>query len=225
MRTFVRLSGCNLQCVWCDTPYTWNWEGTPWPHVRDLPGAPYKFVREVEMVRMTVEKVANAIAALPSEGVVITGGEPLLQARGVVALIAQLRAQTPAVVIEIETNGTIAPEAELVGMVDLFMVSPKLAHAGNDNHVAIRPEVIQALVAVETAAFKFVARASRDVGEVAGFAERFGIAPGRVFIMPEGTDSATVTRVGASLIDAIMAAGFNYSDRLHMHLFGDARAT
>ena len=91
--------------------------------------------------------------------------------------------------------------------------------------MAIRPDALQALVALDTAAFKFVARTPQDVREAAGFAERFGIAPSRVYIMPEGTDSATVTRVGATLVDAIIAVGFNYSDRLHIHLFGDKRAT
>lgn len=225
MRTFVRLSGCNLQCIWCDTPYTWNWEGTRWPHVRDRPGVPHKFVRGAEMLRLSAEEVADAVAALPAEGIVITGGEPLLQPRGLVALIRELRARQPAVKIEIETNGTIAPGAELAEMVDLFMVSPKLAHAGNEDELAIRPEALLALAALDTAAFKFVARTSQDVREVTDFGERFGIAPGRIYIMPEGTDSATVTRVGASLVEPIIAAGFNYSDRLHIHLFGDMRAT
>jgi 7-carboxy-7-deazaguanine synthase len=66
VRTFVRFSGCNLHCVWCDTPYTWNWQGTNWPHER----AP-KYDQAAETIEMEVEAVAAAVAALPAEGVVI----------------------------------------------------------------------------------------------------------------------------------------------------------
>lgn len=224
-RTFIRLSGCNLHCAWCDTPHTWNWEGTPWAHVRDRPEAPYKFSKRAETMSLTVDEVAAAAAALPAEGVVITGGEPLVQPRGLALLIPRLLASNPALKVEIETNGTIAPSPDLAERVDLFMVSPKLPHAGNMDGIAIKPSALAAFASLETAYFKFVARTGEDLAEVARLAHRFGISPSRIYIMAEGTDSDTVTRVGASLVDPIIAAGFNYSDRLHIHLFGDERAT
>ena len=225
LRTFVRLSGCNLRCTWCDTPYTWNWRGTRWPHARDRPGAPHKFDPAVEVVELDVDRIAAEVAALPAEGVVITGGEPLLQAEALADLIRRLRTDRPDLLVEIETNGTIEPGAELLDLVDLFMVSPKLGNSGNRPAAALRPHALAAFAASDKAWFKFVAQRPEDIAEVEQLARRFAIAPSRVSIMPEGTTSATVIATGASLIDAVLAAGFNYSDRLHIHLFGDRRGT
>ncbi|MGD2134432.1 MAG: 7-carboxy-7-deazaguanine synthase QueE, partial [Maricaulaceae bacterium] len=126
IRTFVRFAGCNLHCVWCDTAYTWNWLGTDFPHERDRPDAPYKFNIDEEIATLSVEEVCAVVRDLPAEGVVITGGEPLMQRRGLEALAQALKADDPARLIEIETNGSIAPSEALAAQVDLFMVSPKL---------------------------------------------------------------------------------------------------
>ncbi|MGQ0659328.1 7-carboxy-7-deazaguanine synthase QueE, partial [Sphingosinicella sp.] len=151
IRTFVRLSGCNLHCVWCDTPYTWNWQGTKWPHER----AP-KYDQAAETIEMEVEAVAAAALALPAEGVVITGGEPLAQMVGLIALAERLKQDGR--LVEIETNGSIPPDPRLVELVDLFMVSPKLAHSGNAPALALRATPLAAFAALESAIFKFVAR-------------------------------------------------------------------
>jgi organic radical activating enzyme len=225
LRTFVRLSGCNLQCAWCDTPYTWNWHGTPWPHVADGPEGPNKFDPALERVELSVDAVADRVAAFPAEGVVITGGEPLVQMRALTALIERLRAQAPSRLVEIETNGTLAPSAALAGLVDLFMVSPKLDNAGNRAGAAIRARALAAFAQLPTASFKMVAATAEDVNEAARLAASLGIEPSRVYIMPLGTDSRTLNRVGAGIIGAVIDNGFNYSDRLHVHLFGDERGT
>lgn len=225
VRTFVRLSGCNLHCTWCDTPYTWNWHGTKWPHERDRPGAPHKFDPKAETIVMPVEEVASAVAALPAEGVVVTGGEPLIQTPALIGLVARLKRDNPALSIEIETNGTIPPDPALAAAVDLFMVSPKLAHGGDRPALALRPRALAAFAALDTAWFKFVARTPADLDEIRAIAERFAVPPDRIYVMPEGTESGALQATGARLIEPVLAAGFRYSDRLHIHLFGDARGT
>ena len=219
-RTFVRLSGCNLHCVWCDTPYTWNWRGSKWPHER----AP-KFDQAAETIEMEVDAVAAALAALPAEGVVITGGEPLAQMTGLVALAQRLKRDHPTLLIEIETNGTISPDPRLVELVDLFMVSPKLAHSGNAAVLALRATPLAAFAALESAVFKFVARIPADLDEVAALAVRHAIPAARIMIMPEGTDSQTLVERADALAEAVLARGYGMSDRLHIHLFGDKRGT
>ena len=224
-RTFVRLSGCNLHCVWCDTPYTWNWRGTKWPHDKDEPGAPHKFDRAAETIEVPVEDVARAVEALPAPGIVLTGGEPLIQSAALEALIARLKQAKPALLIEVETNGTIAPTPALAGGVDLFMVSPKLAHGGDRPALALRPAPLAAFAVLETAWFKFVVREMDDLAEIAAVAARFGLPAARIMVMPEGTDSATLREREARLRAPAEAAGYAWSDRLHIHLYGDARGT
>lgn len=225
IRSFLRLSGCNLQCRWCDTPYTWNWEGTHWPGIDDAADPLPKYSQAREMLSLSVPDLVARLLALPAEGLVITGGEPLVQMRGLAELIRALKADNPALLIEIETNGTIAPTAELAALVDLFMVSPKLDHALNRKGSALQAASLAAFAALPAAAFKFVAACTADVAEVARLARDHSIPPARVYIMPLGTDSETLIRTGAALIDSVIAHGFNYSDRLHIHLFGEKRGT
>lgn len=223
VRTFVRLSGCNLHCVWCDTAYTWNWEGSPWPHINDRPGAPRKFNAADEMIKHTIAEVADAVDAQPAEGVVITGGEPLMQMGGVLALIGELKARAPGLAVEIETNGVIVPSADLTDCVDLFMVSPKLGHSGNAPEVALNPISLAAFARLDKAVFKFVARDGGDIALIQDLAWQHGIAASRIYVMPEGTHSDVIIARGSKLIQSVIDAGFNYTDRLHIHLFGEKR--
>lgn len=223
LRTFVRLSGCNLHCKWCDTAYTWNWNGTPYAHERDQPGAPHKFSPDANMVKLSVEAVADAVAALPCEGVVITGGEPLMQLAEVSELAQRIKAREPARLIEIETNGTFAPTETLAQLVDLFMVSPKLAHSGNAPEQALDFGALALYAGLPSATFKFVVREPADLRDVEAFAQRFDAPRERIYVMPEGADSETVRARLEQLTPHAIRAGFHISDRLHLHLFGAKR--
>jgi len=217
-RTFIRLSGCNLHCRWCDTAYTWNWIGTPFEHENGR-----KFTPGEEMTKCSATEAAARVCALPAEGVVITGGEPLMQRASLIALIDAVKAEAPGARIEIETNGSIAPGAELARRVDLFVVSPKLAHAGNDAALALNAGALAAFAALPHAHFKFVCQAPADVEAAAALAAQHAIAPARVSIMPEGIESETIRARLPTLAKAAQARGFSVSDRLHIHLFGQKR--
>lgn len=217
-RTFVRLSGCNLHCVWCDTPYTWNWAGTPFAHQNST-----KFEIGAEMVKLSAIETAARVKALPSEGVVITGGEPLLQTEAVVELIDALRADDHRAIVDIESNGSIVPSDELIERIDYFVISPKLAHAGNDQTVALKPEALRRYAELPSASYKFVCTTAADVDAAAKLSAAYNFAPQRIYIMPEGTTSEAILARGPQLIDSVIKHGFNYSDRLHIHLFGQKR--
>ena len=217
-RTFIRLSGCNLHCVWCDTAYTWNWRDTPFTHESGK-----KFERETEAIKLSVEEAASIAISRASDGFVITGGEPLMQRSALPALIDLLKASAPEARIEFETNGSIVPPQALIERTDLFVVSPKLAHSGNDADIALKSDVLAAFAALPSAVFKFVARSSEDVSEAAAMARQFGIAASRVYIMPEGTDVETLTTRAAALTPAIEADGFSLAQRLHIAMFGAKR--
>lgn len=213
---FVRLSRCNLACTWCDTAYTWRFAGDNRPHRDGI-----AFDRKANQVTLSPQDTAARIAALGQRRLVITGGEPLLQAAGLADMLAHL----PDMTVEIETNGTVPPPARLDVRVDQYNVSPKLAHSGNPPGLALIPERLEAWAADPRACFKFVIASPADVDEVRALQRRYRIAPGRVYLMAEGTDSATQRERQAWLSQACLTHGFRMSDRLHIHLYGDTRGT
>lgn len=213
---FVRLSRCNLACTWCDTAYTWRFEGDNRPHRDGI-----AFDRKVNQVTLSPEDTAARIASLGQKRLVITGGEPLLQAAGLAAMLAHL----PDIAVEIETNGTVAPPARLDVRVDQYNVSPKLSHSGNPAELALIPERLDAWASEPRAFLKFVIATPADVDEVLALHARYRFRPERVFLMAEGTDSATLRARQAWLSDLCLKHGFRMSDRMHIHLYGDTRGT
>lgn len=214
--TFVRLSRCNLACVWCDTAYTWRFEGDNRPH-RD--GEAY--ARSANQVILSEEETAARIAALGQHRLVITGGEPLLQSPALARMIAHL----PDTHIEIETNGTVPPSPALDALVHQYNVSPKLAHSGNPADLALPPERLAHWAAEPRAWFKFVVAEPTDVDQVIAIQQAHEIPSKRIFLMPEGRDSETVRARARWLAQICSDREFNLSDRLHIHLFGDTRGT
>ena len=214
--TFIRLSRCNLACVWCDTAYTWRFLGDNRPH-RD--GLTYE--RSANQVSLSEADAAAGIAALAPRRLVITGGEPLLQAPALARMIALL----PEMHVEVETNGTVAPPSALGAMVHQYNVSPKLRHSGNPLDLAMIPERLTAWKDEPKACFKFVISAPEDVQEVLSIQQAYAIEPARIFLMPEGRDSETLRARAHWLAPLCVDHGFSFSDRLHIHLYGDTRGT
>jgi organic radical activating enzyme len=213
---FVRLSRCNLACVWCDTAYTWRFEGDNRPHRDGI-----AFERGANQVMLSPQETAARIAALGQRRLVITGGEPLLQA----GALAEMLAHLPDMTVEIETNGTVAPPARLDVRVDQYNVSPKLAHSGNPAQLALIPERLDSWAAEPRAFLKFVIASPDDMAEVLALQQRYRFRPERVFLMAEGTTSAAQRERQAWLSALCLEHGFRMSDRLHIHLYGDTRGT
>ena len=206
---FVRLSHCNLACAWCDTAYTWRFTG---------PGG---FERRANQITLSQDDTAERIRAFNGNRLVVTGGEPLLQAPALARLLQVL----PEMQVEIETNGTVAPPPALDALVHQYNVSPKLAHSGNPASLALIPERIAAFAADPRAFFKFVIATPGDVAEVLALAAAHAIPRERLFLMPEGTDSATLQTRARWLADICLREGLRLSHRLHIHLYGDTRGT
>ncbi len=177
--------------------------------------------RKANQITLGEAEVAERILALGQNRLVITGGEPLLQAPALAKLLDLL----PDISVEVETNGTTKAPPALDARIDQFNVSPKLAHSGNPADLALLPERLEAYAADPRALFKFVIAEPSDVDEVLALRDRYGFMPGHVFLMPEGTDSATLREREKWLADLCLKHGFRLSDRLHIHLFGDTRGT
>src|SRR5207244_7117083 len=123
---FIRTSGCNLRCSWCDTPYTsWRPEGN----------------------ELTLDQILDQVRAHPARHAVVTGGEPMI-APEIVALTERLRAA--GMHITIETAGTVFQPVAC----DLMSISPKLANStpsdpawsARHERLRIQPEVLAELI-------------------------------------------------------------------------------
>ena len=217
---FLRLSRCNLACQWCDTAYTWRFTGDNRPH-RDGTA----FERGDNQLSLSEEDIAARLLAFLQDRLVITGGEPLLQGAALARLAALLKQVRPALHIEIETNGTVAPHTAMDLLVDQYNVSPKLAHSGNPADLALVPERLSAWAADPRAWFKFVIAAPGDLAEVLALRDLYGMTAERIFLMPEGTGSAALRERMAWLAPLALEHGLRLTDRLHIHLYGDTRGT
>lgn len=213
---FVRLSRCNLACTWCDTAYTWLFEGDNRPHRDDT-----VFDRKANQVALSPQEAAERIAALGQSRLVVTGGEPLLQGGKLAEMVEHL----PDMTVEIETNGTVKAPPRLDVRVDQYNVSPKLAHSGNRADLALIPERLDDYASDPRAFFKFVIASPGDVDEVLALQRRHRFRRGHVLLMAEGTDSAALRARQEWLGDLCLEHGFRMSDRMHIHLYGDTLGT
>ncbi|MFC4294516.1 7-carboxy-7-deazaguanine synthase QueE [Novosphingobium tardum] len=217
---FVRLSRCNLACEWCDTAYTWRFSGDNRPHRDGV-----AFDRAANQVVLDEAAVAALILDMPGDRLVVTGGEPLLQGTALARLLDLLHAHRPALHVEVETNGTVAPHPSLRPLVDQFNISPKLAHSGNPASLALLPERLADFAADACSFFKFVIAEPADFDEVLRLQAEYAIPGERLFVMPEGTSSEVVRLRSVWLADLACRHGLRFSDRLHIHLYGDTRGT
>jgi 7-carboxy-7-deazaguanine synthase len=203
---FVRTTGCNLRCWFCDTPYTsWEPEGQqePW------------------------QQILERVLACDCRHVVLTGGEPMLQPE-IVSLCRAL--QSAGRFITIETAGTVCRPVHA----DLMSISPKRANsAPRDGIWAARHEarrdridVVSQLVRDYRYQLKYVIDRLEDVDDVDRHVRQIGgISPSRVFLMPQGTDVEGIREKTAWLKPAAERRGYAVSPRLHIELFGNRRGT
>jgi organic radical activating enzyme len=201
---FLRLGLCNLDCSWCDTPYTWDRDR------HDLDSE----LRWVSAAGAWREALSTGTGLL-----VITGGEPLIQ-QGALAPVVDA-AGLAGWRVEIETNATIRPSENLVRPFVTFNASVKLSCSGVTVSRRIRPAVIEYLAATRRAVWKFVVTSPDDLDEVAELQERYALAP--VWIMPEGTTGGQVLARLGQLAGPALEHGWNLTSRLHVLLWGDAR--
>ena len=220
---FVRTAMCNLHCVWCDTSYTWNFEGTPFVHGLDGKAGGGKHVRRDVVIRMAPAEVAARVAAFGCDRVVLTGGEPLLQQESCVELLDALRDLQPSVFCEVETNGTIMPGEKLDARVEQFNVSPKLANSGVGPGLRLRPETLRWFAESPKAWFKFVVAKREDVTEVEALVARWGLPARRIALMPLGRTAEQLDRRADWLAGVCRDHGWRFSDRLQVRLWGDRR--
>jgi len=209
---FLRTALCNLHCIWCDTPYTWNFKGTKFAH-------PDKYDREQEVHEMTTEQVVQQIKDFKIKAVVVSGGEPFLQQRGLVPVVEQLRSE--GFWIEVETNGTIVPNINFVQSLDQINCSPKLSNSLDEEYLRIRPAALKGLVATGKANFKFVITCHQDVVEAVALMRTYNMK--EVYFMPQGRTKAEIEKVMHSVRRLADICKVNFTTRQHILDFGNKR--
>ena len=203
---FVRLNGCNLRCVWCDTPYTsWQPQGTDW-----MMGSLLAHIRRTW-----------------TKHIVVTGGEPMLQQS--VVLLTQ-RLQEMEFHVTIETAGTVYLPVKC----DLMSISPKLSNSvplkreggrWAQRHESLRyqPEILKRLMAEYDYQLKFVVQTPEDMDEVNKMVADLGADRERVVLMGEGIDPGTLYERAQWIVEHCKNRGYRYSPRLHIDLWGNER--
>lgn len=206
---FIRLGRCNLTCSWCDTPYTWDWNGQN--------GRRYDPATELK--EWPVEKVAAKLLAMNVPRVVITGGEPMIQRGDLTELTRSLHGE---VAVEIETNGTLAAWPELIATVQQFNVSVKLVNSGVDHDKRIVANAIESFPKDRTI-FKFVVASPNDFSEIESIQEQFDIDDTQIWIMPESTTAEDTTTGLQAIAPLAIERRWNVTPRLHVLIWGDQR--
>lgn len=206
---FLRTYRCNLSCTWCDSKYTWQDQD--------------KAKEGVDYTSMPTGEVLEKITSYGCRHLVVTGGEPLLHQRLLAPLLAGLKSS--GFFVEVETNGTVAPTAELEASVDCFNVSPKISNSLVDEGVRIRPDSLRAYGRSRKAWFKFVVCDQKDLEEIEAVLSEFDLPRDRVILMPEGVDATILVDRGRWLVDVCKERGFRFSPRLHILFFGNKRGT
>ena len=204
---FIRLSLCNLDCRWCDTPFTWDWTGKN--------GVAYDKSKEVKTVELTD---LEEMIPLGCQRVVITGGEPLVQMTALEELVPRLIER--GIRVEIETNGTILPSDVLAGAG--FNISPKLTNSGVAPSKALKFDILHAMTTFDCI-YKFVVQGQSCLDEVDEIVDKASHDPSTVYLMPEGTDQPTILSRLPWLFDHCAVTGYNLSPRLHVLAHGNKR--
>lgn len=216
---FVRTSGCNLRCWFCDSYHT-SWEPTH--------------------ASMDIDSILEDVLRYDrADHVVLTGGEPLVheESVGLLESLADHDYHTT-----VETNGTVYRDAPI----DLASISPKLASstptaeraptgdggwAERHEERRIDVDALAAFVDDYEYQLKFVVTGPEDLDEIDDLVARLRsatntrIPDSRVLLMPEGRTRDALDGTRQVVAELAMEYGYRYSPRLHVGLWNDAPGT
>jgi 7-carboxy-7-deazaguanine synthase len=217
---FIRTNICNLRCMFtstnlCDTSYT-SW--TP--------------EDEKNIGEMSIENIITEYKNCNIRDVVITGGEPAIQADELTKLCKELKSLNA--FITLETNGTIINN--FVNYVDLISISPKLSsstpydtkfekmHSSNRINIEVLKKYnILSSQGKFDIQWKFVYCNQKDILEIKELQNSINIPDNKIFLMPEGINENDINKRRLETVEMCLKHGFNFTDRLHIIIWGNKR--
>ena len=197
---FIRLMGCTVGCVWCDTKYSWS-------------GPPVE--------EKTIAEILNFCKENEGAQVVVTGGEPLESPQFPTLIEALHDARLR---VEVETAGHIPPSEAVLEQVDQWNVSPKLKSAQISEEK--QPRTLDWLRRAKDPYLKFVVHRSEELDEIESIIEKFSLGDfprNRVIISPGGKTREQMEHRLFALAEVSMKRGFRFTPRLHVMLWGEKR--
>lgn len=218
---FLRLTACNLSCGRKNTSH--QYDGTM------LEDATW-VCDTIEVFRNGVKKTTQQIVdgfdkafiadmKYQRAHLVITGGEPLLQQKSIVNFIVVLTSLCEGnfPFVEVETNGTIMPEHEMMQFVSLWNVSPKLSNSGMEHSKRVFPNVIMQLNALNSC-FKFVVERKRDLMELeVEYLEN--IDHDKVMLMPAASEKTALENLSEWVAKHCIERRWKFSGRLQIQIW------
>lgn len=219
---FIRTNYCNLRCRFtggnlCDTPYT-SWDPSD----------------SLNIGKTEVSYIAGEFASSGCRDVVITGGEPAMQKDELLELCIALRSVNPDCFITLETNGTVF--GEFARHINLASISQKLLssvpYAGKHeemhlsnmlNTYALKNYAGLKEQGVIDVQWKFVFTGESDVAEILKLKSEIGMDSRDIYLMPEGITREQLEAKRDAAVTACLKHGFNYTDRLHILIWGNKR--
>ena len=195
---FLRLSGCDLQCSFCDSQY------------------------HVEGKQMSSEEIIEEIKQYNSKIIIITGGEPLLQQQEILSFIKEINPERKYNIV-IETNGTIIPSQNLLTWIDHIACSPKLSSSGNDIDKRLNYDALQVINNFHNSIFKFVISTDEDLDEVEFLKDQVPLNLNKIYLMKEGATSKEQYNGIENFIDMCIKRGYHFSPRLHTMIWNNKR--
>lgn len=195
---FIRLAGCHLRCVWCDSKFTWDMQSGK---------------------EMSIQEIIKKIKKFPCKHLVITGGEPLIQQSGIKELIEAINKNSPKpYFIEIETSGSLPPQIN--EYIDQYNCSPKLSNSENR---PINYSISLPKFPAEKTWYKFVIDQPTDLKEVKNFIKKHKLPQNKIILMPQGITREEIAERSLWLAEVCKKENWRYSTRLHIKIWGNKR--
>lgn len=193
---FIRLTGCNLKCSWCDTAYA-----------------------RKEGKNMNKDQILKILTQYPNIHRCVSGGEPLLQQKELAVIIGSESEKY----WEIETNGTIEPTNILFFLINHWNVSPKLSSSGEPYEHRIKEDVLRKFNEIPNCSFKFVVQTKKDFNEMLEIIKKLNLNKKKIIVMPEGTNMKTLRRRSLWIVEECKKHDFRFLPRLQIFLWGKKR--